>query len=650
MHQASPFIHSGSGKTPWEPTFSPIRMGAQGSARAGTHDVDAEFKVKDFPSLQKRDRRRKRGPGRHPKRGPALNPSSDHSSNPTRGRAATPGAHSTSTLSPTPVWEVASFVPDRIEIPDVPGDHIMVLGKIPVPQHLLVDFLKRSHHPLAYSCRDRVVSTPVGAPRDDRPFVPMEADASTTSLVDAEPSPMTEPTPTAGPAVPSSIAEPTPAAGPTAPSPTVETTPEFGPTVLPSIAEPTPVAESAAEAPSSLAEPTPSPTEPVVPPEDVATTPVEGPACVPEVCYLGLSLHDWAKVRRTSGAWEHGRVEELGTTAGGVPFIKFRVSKEITKKIPAPSWDSRIRLAESDFPSARGAARPSVTPSRPGVIQSTDDPAGLTSTMEADDVDDDWVLVEPNKDIPALPTTSWGGVDFTRLDLGHAELVSYEDWTSRVSFDFVAETYDDDDAAQTAIEDARYSLLATYLERQMNADRVATLSNCDVFMLTIKSTRGADGMRAATGLNKEEKAVARARGFTRCCERELDSDGMHLSGRCIFRDKGCLATTLTWATITSCASLCPPSFVRLRNCGCNSLGSGGVSGWEGQSHQQEHPIDDHAKRRRPPRSSVYAMEVNPSEAAVFRPAGFCSNGFELVLAREIASYRNRSEEKLYYNK
>ncbi|EJK60402.1 hypothetical protein THAOC_19253 [Thalassiosira oceanica] len=31
-------------------------------------------------------------------------------------------------------------------------------------------------------------------------------------------------------------------------------------------------------------------------------------------------------------------------------------------------------------------------------------------------------------------------------------------------------------------------------------------------------------------------------------------------------------------------------------------------------------IDDHAKRRRPPRSSVYAMEVNPSEAAVFRPA------------------------------
>ncbi|EJK55831.1 hypothetical protein THAOC_24389, partial [Thalassiosira oceanica] len=116
---------------------------------------------------------------------------------------------------------------------------------------------------------------------------------------------MAESTPTAGPAVPSSIAEPTPAAGPTAPSPTVETTPEFGPTVSPSIAEPTPVAqsapaasssvvdpmpvtESAAEAPSSLAEPTPSPTEPAVRPEDVATTPVEGSACVPEVCYLGL--------------------------------------------------------------------------------------------------------------------------------------------------------------------------------------------------------------------------------------------------------------------------------------------------------------------------------------------------------------------------
>ncbi|EJK54739.1 hypothetical protein THAOC_25607 [Thalassiosira oceanica] len=57
------------------------------------------------------------------------------------------------------------------------------------------------------------------------------------------------------------------------------------------------------------------------------------------------------------------------------------------------------------------------------------------------------------------------------------------------------------------------------------------------------------------------------------------------------------------------------------------------------SRKQEHPIDDHAKRRRPPRSSVHAMEVNPSEAAVFRPASadFCSNGFELVLAREIAN-------------
>ncbi|EJK61190.1 hypothetical protein THAOC_18365 [Thalassiosira oceanica] len=466
-----------------------------GSARAGTHDVDAEFQAKDIQSLQKRDRRRKRGPGRHPKRGPALNPSSDHSSNPTRGRAATPGAHSTSTLSPTPVWEVASFVPDRIEIPDVPGDHIMVLGKIPVPQHLLVDFLKKSHHPLAYSCWDRVASTPVGAPKDDRPLVPTEADASTTSLVDAEPSPMTEPTPTAGLAVPSSIAEPTPAAGPTVPSPTVETTPEFGPTVLPSIAEPTPVAESApaasssvvdpmpvtesvAEAPSSMAEPTPvaesapaasssvvdpmpvtesvaeapSPTEPVVRPEDVATTPVEGPALAPEggnnrpppeEAHLGSSDRDGTAPRSSTGE----------------------------------------------------AARPSVIPSRPGVIHLTDDPAGLVPPQEVDSAlpsardeagttlpndtvgpgstmasdDDDWVIVE----LPALPTNSLGGIDFTRVDLANVELVPY------LCADLKPWEYGDDDAPITASEDARRSLLTKYLERQLQADRILTISNFD---------------------------------------------------------------------------------------------------------------------------------------------------------------------------
>ncbi|EJK46425.1 hypothetical protein THAOC_34907 [Thalassiosira oceanica] len=236
-----------------------------GDARGSTYDITG-VKARTFTSLQKKDRRLARGDREHSRRGRALNSAGVPPAALGVPTTLSPSP-STPTLSPTPGWEVASFVPDRIEIPDVPGDNIMVLGKIPVPQHLLVDFLTKSHHPLVYSCRDRVVTTPVGAPRDDRPSVPMEANASTTSSVDAKPPPMAKPITTAGPAMPSSIAEPTPAAGPTVPSPTVETTPESGPAVSSSIAEPTPVAESAAEAPSSLAEPPPPPTEPVAGPD-----------------------------------------------------------------------------------------------------------------------------------------------------------------------------------------------------------------------------------------------------------------------------------------------------------------------------------------------------------------------------------------------
>ncbi|EJK71648.1 hypothetical protein THAOC_06889 [Thalassiosira oceanica] len=93
----------------------------------------------------------------------------------------------------------------------------------------------------------------------------MEADESITSLVDEEPSCMVEPTRAAGPTVSSSVMASIPAAGPTVPVPTADPTPD---------AEPV--------APSSLTEPLPLPTEPVARPEDVATMPVEGPACAPE--------------------------------------------------------------------------------------------------------------------------------------------------------------------------------------------------------------------------------------------------------------------------------------------------------------------------------------------------------------------------------
>ncbi|EJK54603.1 hypothetical protein THAOC_25751 [Thalassiosira oceanica] len=295
-----------------------------GDARGTTHDITG-LKARTFTSLQKKDLRLVRSDREHSRRGRALNSAGVPPAALGVPTTLSPSP-STSTLSPTPGWEVASFVPDRIEIPDVPGDYIMVLGKIPVPQNLLVDFLKKSHHPLAYPCRDRVVSTPVGAPRDDRPSVPMEASASTTNSVDATSSPMAKPITTAGPAMPSSLAEHTPATGPTVPSPTVDTTPESGPAVPSSIAEPTPVAESAVEAPSSLAEPTPPPTEPAV-----------GPVHAPR------DGHNWPTPTEAS----------LGS------FVRDDAASE-----PMPDE----------------AARPSAMPSRPGVKRSPGDPAGPADT------------------------------------------------------------------------------------------------------------------------------------------------------------------------------------------------------------------------------------------------------------------------------
>ncbi|EJK50481.1 hypothetical protein THAOC_30521, partial [Thalassiosira oceanica] len=95
-------------------------------------------------------------------------------------------------------------------------------------------------------------------------------------------------TPKSDTTVPSSMAEPTPVA-------------ESAPAASSSVVDQMPVTESATAAPSSLAEPTPSHTTPVVWPEDVATTPVEGPAREleggnnrppPEEAYLGSSDRD----------------------------------------------------------------------------------------------------------------------------------------------------------------------------------------------------------------------------------------------------------------------------------------------------------------------------------------------------------------------
>lgn len=58
--------------------------------------------------------------------------------------------------------------------------------------------------------------------------------------------------------------------------------------------------------------------------------------------YLGLSIGDHVEVRRTTGDWKVGRVIDIGTPAGGLPFIKFRFTLS-TKVIYAPHWGSYIR-------------------------------------------------------------------------------------------------------------------------------------------------------------------------------------------------------------------------------------------------------------------------------------------------------------------
>ncbi|EJK52784.1 hypothetical protein THAOC_27909 [Thalassiosira oceanica] len=41
---------------------------------------------------------------------------------------------------------------------------------------------------------------------------------------------------------------------------------------------------------------------------------------------------------------------------------------------------------------------------------------------------DGWAIVDPDTDIPALPTNPWGHIEITRLDLCQVELVSIDDW------------------------------------------------------------------------------------------------------------------------------------------------------------------------------------------------------------------------------
>mmetsp|Transcript_26415 Transcript_26415/g.60351 ORF Transcript_26415/g.60351 Transcript_26415/m.60351 type:complete len:699 (+) Transcript_26415:147-2243(+) len=313
--------------------------------------------------------------------------------------------------------------------------------------------------------------------------------------------------------VPSSMAEPTPVA-------------ESAPAASSSVVDPMPVTESAAEATSSLAEPTPSHTEPVVWPEDVATTPVEGPARVPEggnnrpppeEAYLG-SDRDGTALRSLTDEAARPSVIPVRVPPG---FAALSSTGDEADPVGTgdsaavvPSLTAEPMLGAA-IPFTGEAARPSVIPSRPGVIQLTGDSAGLVRTIEADD-DDDWVIVEPKRAIPALPTTSRGGIDFTRLDLAHVELVPY------LCADLWSWDYGDDDALITASEDARRSLLTKYLDRQLQADRILTISNYDFGAMQECSDL------APIYMTEDEDKSARARGLSRKWDWDHDEEKFFL--------------------------------------------------------------------------------------------------------------------------
>ncbi|EJK56283.1 hypothetical protein THAOC_23869 [Thalassiosira oceanica] len=120
--------------------------------------------------------------------------------------------------------------------------------------------------------------------------------------------------------------------------------------------------------------------------------------------------------------------------------------------------------------------------------------------------DDDWVIVDRNTDIPALPTNPRGSIVFTRLDLGQVELVSFDNWRD---FLWTFEYGKDDATNATANKNARRTLLTRYLDRQLQADRILTQSNW--FYRRLRP--GTD--LAPFDATREEKQLARDRGLTR---------------------------------------------------------------------------------------------------------------------------------------
>mmetsp|Transcript_36540 Transcript_36540/g.82203 ORF Transcript_36540/g.82203 Transcript_36540/m.82203 type:complete len:168 (-) Transcript_36540:74-577(-) len=142
------------------------------------------------------------------------------------------------------------------------------------------------------------------------------------------------------------------------------------------------------------------------------------------------------------------------------------------------------------------------------------DVVGHVNTIDAGD--SDWVIVE-HKELPTLPSYPGGAIDFIRLDLDHVELVPHEAW---MQFYFYSQHYEggvEGRLAHDANMASRHAKLTRFLERQLRADRILALSECDFRLLCD------DVGLEPEYLCYDETQDARARGFTHIWERDWEN-------------------------------------------------------------------------------------------------------------------------------
>ena len=255
---------------------------------------------------------------------------------------------------------------------------------------------------------------------------------------------------------------------------------------------------------------------------------VQGQFCIPRheiVSFLGKKHHLVYSTGREDPATvsvESSRDDEP-VNAGPVTTAPSSMAEPTPAAESAPATSSSVvdpMLATESAAEAPSSLAESTPPSylaeliehdhdSAAALPSLGGEAGPTSTYEEED--DDWDIVD-HADFPALPTYPKGAIDFTRLDFDHVELVPLEAWTGFL----FPPVYGDD---LEAISNARRALLTRFLERQLTADRILTLSNPSLAKLTPAYLAFRDWL------------TARERGFTRIWKYDFEN-------RCYFlRDK-----------------------------------------------------------------------------------------------------------------